>query len=1846
MEVKHPVSELENPLQPQQPNKRFANVKATLCTLAKKIATLYTVGRQKLQQEKKENETATNEFLKKYSSKIPPMYIPIPEFKFYHAASSEEKVDPKFIGREGIKESLKSWLKDEKTGTGVYLVTGYRGMGKSSFVGKVLNEITKKPIKGFYSFFKTMIVSLFFALISYCIVVNGSNFLLFFLIVLMVFVVFCFVFFPIHTIIREDKKDKKDKKDRKITWGKYFETTKNVATELFKREKGNERIIIKLNLGHETLNERDILSLISNSIEYEYKKYISGKGVNWRYFLIKWGLISVLTACLSYLIIHITHDFYHRHLFNYYLYEIIESIYKIIESINKNVILNYICNGLYPFIISSLIYLSFFFLWRLVRKTIAKIRPQNPTAIYNRLLDLNQSIISSTNEEVNHSGGVGKNTSFFNITIGHRRNRNYLIADVREIEQRLSRILNDIADSSANAPNFIIVFDELDKIDPSSNHQLDNMPETMPEFEHSGSGFAGGASSRMRKQNLLKMLANMKYFISTAKVKFIFIAGRELYDAYLADASDREFAVSSIFSSDVIYVNSFLSRDHNEKDVVSMTEEFICRQLLPKKKSIINKIVKTFKIEHKDYYTLKTYNKILKSTFVKKPIDDREKEKTIIMLYQFAVYLSHVSTGAPKKLSNYFEKYVETSDQMEKYKENATKLPDIEGTVSKYYLSFNYRTQQKIGFIHYLAFPVSNAILNNASRYGDKLLISACFLTNHIYKYHNSGFSWRNLENIPELLNINRAPETREFIDIIISFLKHSHISTTINSLYHFKFPMTIAEEISLMSRLSEEVSALFNFTLDDSLSLNEHYSKLLKHYSDLQNKTDKNNNDLHHVIADIHHILGDLHTLDEKYNEAIFEYQYCINLLSKEYEGVPDNKRNNNPHYLSHILNIVHIMLKLGLVQEKRKANNSAYVTYNGLITLLTQFRNIKPGELGLKKKVKIADKNTWKEGTDIIYLDNDYYSTDKKKLKLFYDHVQAKIEDVDIIHFQVDMEELIPNLHRQLSPEKSILANRLSLFEDISLVYQSLLARLFVLEKRGLNGITKENVDIAELDFLYLHRAVYDKEKYMIAADFFRKLADILYYKNGLINRDSYRFFMLLYLYGYNLEKDLYEFFLITDEKQPIDIEKNWNRALQIKNDEIVFNFEILETEEGKEVFEKFIHEETFSNRLKSIGLDVKEENGKVKISKNNVFDNMIKCGKRRNDLLNGYMTNKDYPTRGIKVKDKKIPCYACKYYYRSLKIIRDKMMISYNYISEFEEFSIDSQAIFFIKMLDKKERFKSLKKNDILTLAASLDGMGNSMFSCSYEIDKISKDFLKHFIGLINDDMNDKNDRNEKVFWTDELSKNNLSQIEKALLFYWAASGYFKYSTNKKEELECYKKILHVFEVYLLIHQTNEEAKEIFRNNLSNIKDLFKKATHSLYMQFENTNIVEIQKLKGMFSEQLYWRVHLNLLSNYPDIEEMLIIFCNIEQSCINTEKNKKDEQNIQLAAQMYKSMPLSSYRIERTLKERIVSLKFKADINMKILYKLLECEECIYNAEFPQIFYQNYYSYLTTKKTIVELLGEKEYASFFEEAINKKTENNISEKIELVEFLIMDTMFSLSKIVEIISPTVQTTLFTESYMGEVYMKLFECNQMFDFIYMMYKWGGVDKQLEQRFEDNSCNLSYYYMIKDKICKFIKYRLDNNKKDEISVEDVDIIWYEIIFLSLNDISIKINNSLNEIKKVDNHLDDEYSEIFVKKVMEYIDKPDFENNITSYPLDMALWKYKRAIEMHHEGAAYQEFMSNMYFLEDDLSNNTFQFYFAIERYLNNCGLLNERVKRLKKVRNASSLSKMENYIK
>ena len=136
-------------------------------------------------------------------------------------------------------------------------------------------------------------------------------------------------------------------------------------------------------------------------------------------------------------------------------------------------------------------------------------------------------------------------------------------------------------------------------------------------------------------------------------------------------------------------------------------------------------------------------------------------------------------------------------------------------------------------------------------------------------------------------------------------------------------------------------------------------------------------------------------------------------------------------------------------------------------------------------------------------------------------------KKEDAE---FSFNFDGIITTLANDLTVEKSRTINTLTLFEEIRYLYQSILAKLSILEKMGMSGITQTNIEVAEGEFRTIYKSVNYREKFIIAVDFFRKLAEILYYKNSLTilsqNQDS--FYVSVYYDDHDLMANLDDFCL----------------------------------------------------------------------------------------------------------------------------------------------------------------------------------------------------------------------------------------------------------------------------------------------------------------------------------------------------------------------------------------------------------------------------------------------------------------------------------------------------------------------------------------------------------------------------------------------------------------------------------------------------------------------------------------------------------------------------------------------
>ena len=167
-------------------------------------------------------------------------------------------------------------------------------------------------------------------------------------------------------------------------------------------------------------------------------------------------------------------------------------------------------------------------------------------------------------------------------------------------------------------------------------------------------------------------------------------------------------------------------------------------------------------------------------------------------------------------------------------------------------------------------------------------------------------------------------------------------------------------------------------------------------------------------------------------------------------------------------------------------------------------------------------------------------------------------------------------------------------------------------------------------------------------------------------------------------------------------------------------------------------------------------------------------------------------------------------------------------------------------------------------------------------------------------------------------------------------------------------------------------------------------------------------------------------------------------------------------------------------------------------------------------------------------------------------SKADEKTQAERMDLLDYLVTDTLFCFTRIVEILTPLRNTTLFTNSYKASAFDRLQKFCRVYKSLYCYYRYG-----------------------------------ENKYKDKGIRDDKEI---------------------------------------------------------NFKAESAIHYYTRARQVHAEGKTYQEMIRSLYFLDDDLNNDTLQFYLAIERYSLNKGKIKDKEYSLKKRCRKSDVYKTEWY--
>lgn len=974
--------------------------------------------------------------LSKYSAKIKDIYIELKDYKFFHSPYYQKEGTGRFIGREKIIRRIVSILKNTKIKSGAYLITGFRGMGKTSVIreaiyeyNNICNESDEKIEKRWQIFTSikriTVFVVLYVILFGFLKPVfsyNDNFYELLFNLIIPSVLGLIYIFKLIFNIwVSKDRSDYPQKKINLIneriskinSFNSIFDIVWNVTKIFFIISLiviiGFEVYFYESNIMTIFNYKNDDISLFNGFIKNLISQQDSfaqiqkletlsifkvSLGLFLSYIIIS-GLFFINDVLVQFgkIYLGLVKPSYRKieGFENYKKFEInlsqeslqeIDFLRRVTLKIREYWIENKRSFNTDPFD-RKIYFLGHFILSRINKLKKENTKPDYDTVLnkLNRLINRMSGEVISEKEKTNSSSITEISKGFIKMTTPNYSSRyrdgvTYPIANSKEVEDYLIEILENIdtirdTRRECGIKQFVFIIDELDKIQPRSSSAIEERESTNPELDRKTYIFDNN-KFRQRQEAVATLLANLKGFLNVVRVKFFFIGGREMFDAHLADIADRDSFYSSIFN-DVIYVDSFFKDSLDiipgKGGVTQMTEKYLCNIILndlnvgiKETDKIINlkTLFKRLVVRNKNttevglyfYKEQENYESEDQIMPTKSRAElDLQAYKAIIMLQNYIVYLTYRSNGTPKKLTALTEKIMMNgpeskgneskqkqknsnwikNDNKQFFEDNIVILQEgNSGKLSeRLFLKFSFDFQYEIGLTSNLYRPYLITNSRHLKSLGDKLLFSSSFIIDHILKFHAFGFSWRNLELIPEVVLVNREPNLRKFIEDLMRFYSSNYIEDTISGIFDYKFRSIVRRELIYLSKTSDLSSAAFNFTLDESFSTKRHYRKKLidlekRHHN---HSTMSDDNKFIHSISFVQTILGDLHFYDKEYDEAIVFYSESIQSL--RLPKAVTSRYITRHQFLLWLRN----QLKLGLSLEKIRAFDSAFSLYKTLI-------------------------------------------------------------------------------------------------------------------------------------------------------------------------------------------------------------------------------------------------------------------------------------------------------------------------------------------------------------------------------------------------------------------------------------------------------------------------------------------------------------------------------------------------------------------------------------------------------------------------------------------------------------------------------------------------------------------------------------------------------------------------------------------------------------------------------------------------------------------------------------------------------------------------------------------------
>ena len=510
--------------------------------------------------------------------------------------------------------------------------------------------------------------------------------------------------------------------------------------------------------------------------------------------------------------------------------------------------------------------------------------------------------------------------------------------------------------------------------------------------------------------------------------------------------------------------------------------------------------------------------------------------------------------------------------------------------------------------------------------------------------------------------------------------------------------------------------------------------------------------------------------------------------------------------------------------------------------------------------------------------------------------------------------------------------------------------------------------------------------------------------------------------------------------------------------------------------------------------------------------------------------------------------------------------------------------------------------------MAIANSLVGLGNCMLACAKELRKEQRTgitSIEPIFGLMNNWITLSNELGDANVSKDNVGEDNVIDIpqaldlkigtfERAIISYWSAALAFHDIGEYKASYTLYCQILDS----VLAYYKSTSTRITSHNVLKFCKYVTEEAIRCTFEHYGHINAAEIDKIKRILDMHILDRINLDEVSNFADIEAVIYRYYQI---CLSS---NEETLRIYVLNKVLNATQLGHDKLICSLTQNIENLQFKAFVNEQVLCRLIPNVKDIYSKGKHRL--------IDTLKTIAfYLYDERSFKNFFQQVewdIFDANTDEMSNRLELLMYFVCDTLFCLNKISDLVSPLYCTTLYNNEYIAETYEKGFVWNHLLISLREIFSYVKSEDKDEWM---------------DSLMKRYHYKLDKSEIEKV-LEDIEglirktDVWYDRI--SKEDV-----------------IDDMYNKIC----------PSSHRYLTSsYLIGNALDFYHRAIQMHTSGKAYKEMITTLFFLEDDLRNDSCYMNFATEMFLLNTGYIQDRIKILKKYYlKSKELFEIENYI-